>query len=221
MTNTERIQAHNAELREAIVMAENLPDAGSGGNTDIEDGLIDGTLAGEYTNDRVAEFRRYAFYRCYDLTKISAANAITLGQYSLSECTSLLEINFPKVSTVGQSVFVGCTSLVNAELPAATTLYSNVFSGCTALKKVKCGIVKTINALAFANCTNLDTLILQTNAVCTLANQSAISATLIAKGEGYIYVPSALIDRYKVATNWSSYANQFRAIEDYPDICGG
>lgn len=26
MTNTERIQAHNAELRKAIVMAENLPD---------------------------------------------------------------------------------------------------------------------------------------------------------------------------------------------------
>lgn len=28
MTNNERIQAHNAELREAIEMAENLPDAG-------------------------------------------------------------------------------------------------------------------------------------------------------------------------------------------------
>lgn len=28
MTNTERIQANNAELREAIEMAENLPEAG-------------------------------------------------------------------------------------------------------------------------------------------------------------------------------------------------
>lgn len=32
MTNTERIQTNNAELREAIQMAENLPDAGGGGS---------------------------------------------------------------------------------------------------------------------------------------------------------------------------------------------
>lgn len=38
MTNTERIQAHNAELREAIKMAENLPDAGSGGGSDLPAG---------------------------------------------------------------------------------------------------------------------------------------------------------------------------------------
>ena len=32
MTNTERIQANNAELREAIELAESLPDAGTGGS---------------------------------------------------------------------------------------------------------------------------------------------------------------------------------------------
>lgn len=37
---------------------------------------------------------------------------------------------------------------------------------------------------------------------------------------GYIYVPAALIDEYKTATNWATFADQFRAIEDYPDICG-
>ena len=219
MTNTERIQANNAELRKAIEMAEKLPDAGGGGNTDIEDGLIDGTLAGEYTNDRVTEFRRYAFYRCYDLTKVSAVNATTLGQYALSECTSLVEINFPKAATVGQSVFVGCTSLVSAELPAAATLYSNVFSGCAALKKVKCGSVKTINALAFADCNNLEALILDVDTICTLANKSALSDTKIAKGGGYVYVHKNQLSGYSSATNWSAY--QFRAIEDYPKICGG
>jgi hypothetical protein len=39
MTNTERIQANNAELREAIEMAERLPNAGdSGGEEWIGDG---------------------------------------------------------------------------------------------------------------------------------------------------------------------------------------
>ena len=31
----------------------------------------------------------------------------------------------------------------------------------------------------------------------------------------YIYVPRALVEDYKVATNWSAYADQFRALEDY------
>ena len=45
--------------------------------------------------------------------------------------------------------------------------------------------------------------------------------TLIASGTGYIYVPAEYIEEYKTATNWSVYASRFRAIEDYPEICGG
>lgn len=35
------------------------------------------------------------------------------------------------------------------------------------------------------------------------------------------YVPSTIVDGYKSETNWSTYAAQIRAIEDYPEICGG
>ena len=54
----------------------------------------------------------------------------------------------------------------------------------------------------------------------TLKNISAFNSTPIKSGTGYIYVPMSLVDTYKSATNWSTFANQFRAIEDYPDICG-
>ena len=43
----------------------------------------------------------------------------------------------------------------------------------------------------------------------------------IAAGNGYIYVPRALLSDddetkdYRRATNWSTYAAQFRALEDY------
>lgn len=40
MTNTERIQANNAELREAIQIAENLPNAGGGASVTIAKALI-------------------------------------------------------------------------------------------------------------------------------------------------------------------------------------
>ena len=47
MTNTERIQANNAELREAIEMAEKLPEAGGVANPVIEQLSI--TENGTYT----------------------------------------------------------------------------------------------------------------------------------------------------------------------------
>ena len=82
--------------------------------------------------------------------------------------------------------------------------------------------VTSIGTYAFYSCSALVTVILRyTDAVCTLAGTNAFTSTPIASGTGYIYVPSALIDSYKAATNWSTYADQIRAIEDYPDICGG
>jgi hypothetical protein len=79
--------------------------------------------------------------------------------------------------------------------------------------------VTQIGSNAFGNCSALSTLILRSGSVCTL--EGTINDTPIANGNGYIYVPSALVDSYKSASNWSTYTNQFRAIEDYPEICGG
>ena len=44
--------------------------------------------------------------------------------------------------------------------------------------------------------------------------------TAIKSGTCYVYVPKELEATFKVASNWSTYASQIRAIEDYPDICG-
>ena len=72
----------------------------------------------------------------------------------------------------------------------------------------------SIPAGAF-NGTSLTTLILRKTTIINLTNKNALQYTPIANGTGYIYVPKALIEKYKTATNWSTYANQFRAIEDY------
>jgi hypothetical protein len=93
---------------------------------------------------------------------------------------------------------------------------------CQKLEYADCGQVGNLPAQTFASSTALKTLILRkTSGICTLSNTNAVSGSGIGKGTGYVYVPAALIDTYKTATNWSNYAAQFRAIEDYPDICGG
>lgn len=78
-----------------------------------------------------------------------------------------------------------------------------------------------IAANGFQQCSSFAHLILRSDSVCALANTSAFTSTLIAKGTGYVYVPAALIETYKTATNWSTFAAQFRAIEDYSEIAGG
>lgn len=47
-------------------------------------------------------------------------------------------------------------------------------------------------------------------------NGFGAETTPIRQGTGYIYVPFTLVEAYKAADNWSTFANQIRAIEDYP-----
>jgi hypothetical protein len=102
-----------------------------------------------------------------------------------------------------------------------TSIPSQSFYSCTNLKHADCGQASSIAAQAFNACTSFTELILRkSDAICTLSNVNAINNTAIGKGTGYIYVPSVLIETYKTATNWSTYADKIRAIEDYPDICG-
>ena len=94
------------------------------------------------------------------------------------------------------------------------------FYYCTGLEKVDFNILQSINQAAFYGCSSLKTVIIRSENICYLDTSDAFKETPIETGTGYIYVPSALVDNYKAATNWSTYANQIRAIEDYPDICG-
>ena len=89
------------------------------------------------------------------------------------------------------------------------------------ITEIQDNYTKSIGEYAFASCYALTTLILCSGAMATLGDTSAFSSTPISSGTGYIYVPAALVDSYKAASNWSTYSNQIRAIEDYPEICGG
>ena len=73
---------------------------------------------------------------------------------------------------------------------------------------MKCVIYGQIMVSMFAYCKLLDTLILRNSSrIVSLGNKNAFTGTPIEKGTGYIYVPAALIDEYKTATNWTTFAN--------------
>lgn len=192
------------------------------GGTDngVSDDILDGTVT-EITS-QVTKLRTYALRGCTSLKKASFPAATIFYGNVFYGCSTLAEVSLPELTTVsGGMNFSTCKALTEIVLPKATSIGSQEFYNCTKLAKADFGKVTSVAASAFASCSVLETLILRNTTAATLANKSALSGTPITSGTGYIYVPSALVDTYKAATNWSNYADQFRAIEDYPEITGG
>jgi hypothetical protein len=102
-----------------------------------------------------------------------------------------------------------------------TTIGSCAFRYCKSLKKAEFTQKLTINTHSFSYCSGLTALILRNENVSDLIETNAFAKSPIETGTGYIYVPRNLVDAYKNGTNWSIFANQIRAIEDYPEITGG
>lgn len=154
-----------------------------------------------------------------EVTEYSNPTLTTLGAYALSG-TKVTSLNLPALTTIAGYAFYECTTLAEANFPLLTAIPHNGFRQFKGLVKADFGALTSIGSNGFYQCTSLETLIIRTPTLCTLASGSTMTATKILGGTGYVYVPAALVDTYKAAANWSALADQFRAIEDYPDICG-
>ena len=160
------------------------------------------------------------FYGCTALKSFSC-NSTTVGGQCFYQA-GVESIDLPLVEAIGVQAFYKCTSLTNVNLPSLTQIGQNSFSYCSALSYLDLPVCISIDVKAFQYCTALSALVLRyADDVVTLNSTNVFTGSTIASGTGYVYVPSALVNTYKSATNWSLYAEQIRAIEDYPEITGG
>ena len=139
------------------------------------------------------------FAYCTALTSVSAPELQSLPTQMFYYCQALEEVVFPKVSTVNSGVFNYCSNLTKIDLGGAITRLSSAFMANAS----------KVNALILRGVTTVPTL-----------GSSTFNGTAVKSGNCYVYVPKELEATFKVASNWSTYASQIRAIEDYPDICG-
>lgn len=129
---------------------------------------------------------------------------------------TITEYTNDRVTSIRDYAFCLCKSLTSVHFPAATSICNSAFNECINLTSAEFPVATSIGEYAFSDCSNLTSLILRvTTQVCTLSSMFDFDGSPIADSKGYIYVPSALIDSYKTETYWSSYANQFRALESY------
>lgn len=159
------------------------------------------------------------------VTDVTIPESVTkLRTAAFQDCKNLRTVKFhDNVGEIGSSCFFGCDVLGEVILPPQVkVLRSHTFFLCWSLNKVDCWITDIPDGDTFGYCERLYALIIRSDTVCTLSNINAFnSGSSMVMGTGFIYVPRALVDDYKAATNWSTFASQIRAIEDYPDITGG
>ena len=124
---------------------------------------------------------------------------------------SITEYQDDGITTIGVYTFYKCTALTKVKFPAVTNIGGYSFQFCTALKSVDFTAVTKIENVTFYGCNALTSVIIRNTSMCALGGAGVFTMA----NNFFIYVPSALVDAYKAATNWSSFAQRFRALEDY------
>lgn len=198
------------------------------------DSFITREISGAYTNDRITKVGGSAFSTCSRIVEINLPKVTYVGNDAFSHCIKLKNISLPLCTTTGSNAFSycafesislpscqslgggslrGCRQLTSVNLPLVTTIKGNTFYG-TPIQVLDLPALTSIQAYGFGYIDNLHTLILRNSNICVLENTNAFVGTKIAAGTGYIYVPDNLVDSYKTATNWVTFANQIKPISE-------
>ena len=150
----------------------------------------------------------YAFKSCSSLATVNLPNVISVDSYAFESCSSLTSIDFPKATDINSGAFYKCYGITSVVLPKCKTLGSSCLSNCSSLETVVLPNLSSFGGSSvFMDSRNLETLVIGGKSVVPNNYTNHFEGTKIASNNGYIYVPFSLVNEYKSATNWSTYAS--------------
>lgn len=170
--------------------------------------------------DSVTEYSgAYALGFCNGLIELVLPNVISVPLICFGNNPDLKKITYGEgwTDTGANNVCMACTALEEINFPSTMRTIKNGFNreGSRLLKFIDLKNVTLIEDWCFSFSSGLETIILRADTVCSLGG------THNDFSNADIYVPRTLIEEYKAATNWSVFADNFKAIEDFPEVAGG
>ena len=154
-------------------------------------------------------------------TPIINATGCTSLKDVFNGCTNLKTVKYihtPNVSSMNNT-FRGCTSLTSIpELDTSNvTNMGSTFRDCSSLTSIPAMDTSSVTSMGytFRGCKSL-TSVTFTGDVVPPYGSSMFTATPIASGNGYIFVPDNLYDEWITATNWVLYADIIKKESERP-----
>lgn len=144
------------------------------------------------------------------LTSFDLTGIVTIESNAFRN-TKLTSIVIPNsVTTLGNDCFSYCSDLTSITIgTGVTALGRKIFSKCTSLETLVIpSNVKSLERDTLQDCTSLQWVRLDSTTMVSLNNASCFNNT----NNCIIYVPSDLVDSYKVNSKWSSLASRIQAI---------
>jgi hypothetical protein len=140
----------------------------------------------------------------------------TLGSSAFENCSSITINKLPSALTsLNSNTFKGCKGITNMVFHnGITTLSTYTFQSCTGLTEITFNGATKIGSQCFNGCSALEKVIINYDVGVITGGSSMFSGTKIASGTGYIYVPDALVEDYKVASQWSRYADAIKPLSE-------
>ena len=162
----------------------------------------------------------YAFHETSNLLEIKLNEGLkVIGNYAFQH-SGLEKINIPlTVTEIGMYVF-SYNNFTSITIPEGVTeIQNNTLDRCYNLETV---IIKSktlnIGSNVFYDDRKLTKIVFENlTSVPLLKSASTFSKTPIAlysNTVGYIYVPDNLVEDFKTATNWSTYADQIKPLSE-------
>lgn len=158
------------------------------------------------TDTNIENLLILGYYAEDGVGNLIAKTMYNLASYYPSTKTSLKKYQNKYATEVGVSAFSNCSALTSVDIPNATSVDIYAFSSCSALRTIDLPNATSIGAGAFTNC-YMTEIFLRSKTMCTCTGNPNIASSAT------IYVPESLIDSYKTATYWSSYASKFKTLE--------
>lgn len=165
------------------------------------------------------------------LTYVSLPNITEITGGCFSDCSNIEYLNFSSLQKITNGGnFTNMTALEYFYFPNLESIsgWGWCLNGCTNVTRAYFPKLGNFTSNDLTNNFRLVTLVLgKTDGICTIPsadhfNNTPIAGRIYESGElGYVYVPAALVDTYKSDVYWSAFANQIRAIEDYPEVLEG